>query len=206
MAAGGRRVSRFPDGFPSPSVRRRPATAAVSAIGRPTARSAPDATRTPRSRGRPGSSWPGSCPARPPGKASGRSSMFSPLPAGARVGVTHDNGTGFARHTRLRDEPGMDTYFADPYSSRRRGSNENRNGMIRRHPPERSEIRMDMAGELREIVSTRPTTVPCACSATARPPRHSPTNHWNCRTNRGVAPLNRHRALTVARTGSTGPT
>ena len=37
VAAGGRRVSRFPDGFPSPSVRRRPATAAVSAIGRPTA-------------------------------------------------------------------------------------------------------------------------------------------------------------------------
>ena len=37
VAAGGRRVSRFPDGFPSPSVRRRPATAAVSAIWRPTA-------------------------------------------------------------------------------------------------------------------------------------------------------------------------
>ena len=37
VMAGGRRVSRFPDGFPSPSVRRRPATAAVSAIGRPTA-------------------------------------------------------------------------------------------------------------------------------------------------------------------------
>ena len=37
VAAGGRRVSRFPDGLPSPSVRRRPATAAVSAIGRPTA-------------------------------------------------------------------------------------------------------------------------------------------------------------------------
>lgn len=66
--------------------------------------------------------------------------------------VTHDNGTGFARHTRLRDGPGMDTYFADPYSSRQRRSNENRNGMIRRYPPKRSEIRMDMAGELREIV------------------------------------------------------
>lgn len=35
--------------------------------------------------------------------------MFSPLPAGARVSVTHDNGTGFVRHTRLRDELGMDT-------------------------------------------------------------------------------------------------
>ena len=73
--------------------------------------------------------------------------MFSPLPAGARVSVTE-----FARHTRLRDGLGMDTYFADPYSSRRRGSNENRNGMIRRYLPKRSEIRMDMAGELREIV------------------------------------------------------
>ena len=39
--------------------------------------------------------------------------MFSPLPAGARVSVTHDNGTEFARHTRLRDGLGMDTYFAD---------------------------------------------------------------------------------------------
>ena len=78
--------------------------------------------------------------------------MFSPLPAGARVSVTHDNGAGFARHTRLRDGLGMDTYFADPYSSRRRGSNENRNGMIRRYLPKRSEIQMGMAGDLREIV------------------------------------------------------
>ena len=30
VAAGGRRVSRFPDGFPSPSVRRRPARVAVT--------------------------------------------------------------------------------------------------------------------------------------------------------------------------------
>ena len=48
-----------------------------------------------------------------PGKTAGESvgaqlAMSSPLPAGARGGVTHDNGTGFARHTRLRDEPGMD--------------------------------------------------------------------------------------------------
>ena len=137
-----------------------------------------------------------------PGKTAGESvgaqlAMFSPLPAGARGGVTHDNGTEFAHHERLRDGLGTDTCFADPYSSRRRGSNGNGNGMIRRYPPERSEIRMDMAGELREIVSTRPTTVPCACSATGHPPRHSPTNHWNCRTNRGVAPLNRQRGRSV---------
>ena len=53
-----------------------------------------------------------------PDKTAGESvgaqlAMFSPLPAGARVSVTHDNGTEFARHTRLRDGPGMDTCFAD---------------------------------------------------------------------------------------------
>ncbi len=52
----------------------------------------------------------------------------------------------------MRVEPGMDTCFADPYSSRQWGGNENRNGMICRYPPKRGEIRMDMAGELREIV------------------------------------------------------
>lgn len=78
--------------------------------------------------------------------------MFSPLPAGARLSVTHDNGTEFARHARLRDELGMDTYFADPYSSWQRGSNENRNGMIRRHLPKRCAIGRDMARDLREIV------------------------------------------------------
>ena len=78
--------------------------------------------------------------------------MFRPLPAGARLSVTHDNGAEFARHTRLREELGMSTYFADPYSSWQRGSNENRNGMIRRYPPKRCEITLGMARDLREIV------------------------------------------------------
>ncbi|MFY1815023.1 IS30 family transposase, partial [Bifidobacterium bifidum] len=66
--------------------------------------------------------------------------------------VTHDNGTGFARHARLRDEPGMATCFADPYSSWQRGGNENRNGMIRRYLPKRTIIEPGMARELQEIV------------------------------------------------------
>ena len=78
--------------------------------------------------------------------------MFSALPAGARLSVTHDNGAEFARHTRLRDELGMATYFADPYSSWQRGSNENRNGMIRRYLPKRCTIAMGMAREVQEIV------------------------------------------------------
>ena len=101
--------------------------------------------------------------------------MFSRLPAAARTGVTHDDGTEFARHAELRDEPGMATYFADPYSSWRRGGNENRNGMIRRHPPKRTPVAPSMAREPQETVD-KPTTGPCECSPTAPPPRHSPTN------------------------------
>ena len=121
-----------------------------------------------------------------------RLAMFSPLPAGARVSVTHDNGTEFARHTRLRDELGMDTYFADPYSSWQRGSNENRNGIIRRYLPKRSEIRMGMAGELREIVDesdNRPMRV-----LDYRTPAEAFADELlELQPTGGVAPLNRHR-------------
>ena len=77
--------------------------------------------------------------------------MFSRLPAAARTEVTHDDDTELARHAELRDEPGMATYFADPYSSWRRGGNENRNGMIRRHPPKRTPI-APMAREPQETI------------------------------------------------------
>ena len=81
-----------------------------------------------------------------------RLAMFAPLPAAARLSVTHDNGTEFARHARRRDEPGMATCFADPHSSWQRGGNENRNGMIRRYLPKRTIIEPGMARELQEIV------------------------------------------------------
>ena len=42
--------------------------------------------------------------------------------------------------------------FADPYSSWRRGGNENGNGMIRRHPPKRTPVAPSMAREPQETV------------------------------------------------------
>lgn len=42
--------------------------------------------------------------------------------------------------------------LADPYSSWRRGGNENRNGMIRRHPPKRTPVAPSMAREPQETV------------------------------------------------------
>jgi IS30 family transposase len=45
---------------------------------------------------------------------------------------TTDNGTEFAKHTRLAKTLKCEHYFADPYSSYQRGSNENANGLVRR--------------------------------------------------------------------------
>ena len=128
-------------------------TGAVSASGRPTASSARGRslhtevgrrTRFPMAAIVPDETAAASVAA--------QKAMFSRLPAAARTGATHDDGTELARHAELRDEPGMATYSADPHSSWRRGGNENRNGMIRRHPPKRTPIAPSMAREPQEIV------------------------------------------------------
>ena len=61
--------------------------------------------------------------------------IFKDIPPAARVDRTWDNGTEASLHTLVDEALGMLTYFADPYSSWQRGSNENRNGRIRRYLP-----------------------------------------------------------------------
>ena len=61
--------------------------------------------------------------------------IFKGMPPAARVDRTWDNGTEASLHVLVDEALGMLTYFADPYSSWQRGSNENRNGRIRRYLP-----------------------------------------------------------------------
>ena len=49
--------------------------------------------------------------------------------------MTYDNGTEMARHKEITNKTGMKIYFAHPYSSWERGTNENTNGLIRRYLP-----------------------------------------------------------------------
>ena len=74
--------------------------------------------------------------------------MFSFLPA---YSVTTDNGTEFAKHEEL-NKLGIKTFFADPYCSGQRGTNENTNGLIRRYLPKKTSFDNLTQEELDDIV------------------------------------------------------
>lgn len=64
--------------------------------------------------------------------------LFNTLPPKARLSTTLDNGKEFAHHDEIALNTGMDVYFAHPYHSWERGTNENTNGLIRRLYPKKS--------------------------------------------------------------------
>ena len=54
--------------------------------------------------------------------------------------VTADNGKEFANHEFVAQQLNIDHYFAKPYHSWERGSNENLNGLIRQYFPKKSDF------------------------------------------------------------------
>ena len=57
------------------------------------------------------------------------------LPPDRRHTLTADNGREFAHHERLSRLLDLDVYFAHPYCSWERGTNENTNGLLRQYLP-----------------------------------------------------------------------
>jgi len=78
--------------------------------------------------------------------------IFSPMPRATRKSTTLDNGKENHMHIKLTEELGMRTYFAHPYSSWERGTNENTNGLIRRYFPKGTNFRTITQDELNEVV------------------------------------------------------
>ena len=61
--------------------------------------------------------------------------ILNTLPKYIRKTMTYDNGLEMANHKWLTEITGMDIFFANPYLSWERGTNENTNGLIRRFFP-----------------------------------------------------------------------
>lgn len=54
--------------------------------------------------------------------------------------ITADNGKEFAQHQKFSTHLGVNVYFAHPYSSWERGTNENTNGLIRQYFPKATDF------------------------------------------------------------------
>ena len=85
--------------------------------------------------------------------------LLAPLPKHLKRSLTLDNGTEMADFEELERHTGLTIYFAHPYHSWERGSNENFNGLLRQFLPKCSSFtgttkeQVDLAANL---LNTRP--------------------------------------------------
>ena len=73
--------------------------------------------------------------------------------------MTYDNGKEFAQHERVSQTLKCKAYFAHPYSSWERGTNENTNGLIRQYYPKKSSfirIKSEHTKMLMDKLNNRP--------------------------------------------------
>lgn len=66
--------------------------------------------------------------------------LFNQLPEGAFLTATVDRGKEFSCFTKVEADLEIAVYFADPYSSWQRGSNENANGLLREFFPKATDL------------------------------------------------------------------
>jgi IS30 family transposase len=81
------------------------------------------------------------------------------LPAKGRQTLTLDNGTENAKHEQLSAKLGIKCYFARPYASWERGSNENANGLIRWYLPKGTDFRRitpEQIARVEHLLNSRP--------------------------------------------------
>jgi len=76
--------------------------------------------------------------------------------------MTYDNGIEMARHEKITQKTGVKIYFAHPYSSWERGTNENTNGLIRRYLPKGTDFNLINKKQLmiiQEKLNNRPRKI-----------------------------------------------
>ena len=89
---------------------------------------------------------------------------FKKIPKQKRKSVTYDNGTEFSSHEIIERETKAIIYFANPYHSWERGTNENTNGLLRQFFPKRSSfanITQEDVDQAAKLLNHRPRKRHC---------------------------------------------
>ena len=84
---------------------------------------------------------------------------FKALPPGKRRTLTLDNGSENSGHKTITGRLGTKCYFANPYHSWERGTNENTNGLIRYYLPKKTDFRLisnEQIQQIENILNNRP--------------------------------------------------
>lgn len=78
---------------------------------------------------------------------------FQSVPEEKKHTLTYDNGTEFSDHERLERFSGIPVYFAYPYHSWERGTNENTNGLLRQFFPKKMKFATLKQKDVDKVVS-----------------------------------------------------
>lgn len=81
------------------------------------------------------------------------------IPPEIRKTITLDNGKEGAKHTAIRDNFNVLTYFCDSYASWQKGGVENMNGLIRQYLPRKIDITKISQKQIKiiqELLNNRP--------------------------------------------------
>lgn len=66
--------------------------------------------------------------------------LFQYIPKYKQKTMTYDNGREFCEHSMIEYETNLEVYFAHPYCSWERGTNENTNGLLRQFLPKKTDF------------------------------------------------------------------
>jgi len=78
------------------------------------------------------------------------------------LSITFDNGKEFSHHRDIASSLELETFFATPYHSWERGSNENTNGLIRQYFPKKtdfSDVTDEEVARVEALLNTRPRKI-----------------------------------------------
>ena len=114
--------------------------------------------------------------------------MLRPMPPDMRRSITFDNGTEFARHHRIAQQLGLQTFFCDPHAPWQKGGIENAIGRLRRNLPRNTNLDALPQSALDAIIA-RHNNTPRKCLGFQTPAEAflNPL-HFECESTPGTRP------------------